>query len=121
MRHGRLLAAVAVTLLSRASVAAEDSITRFRLAADANNVPNCKTIDPVLARPHTITVRNGDVEIMSAGGIEGRMTEMRPAVYGVVFELSGLSLDVVADLSAPRRTLTVTDRQLGCKWQAVPE
>jgi hypothetical protein len=117
----RGLAIVAVLLLSSAALAAEDSVTRFRLAGDASNVTACKTLDPALGRPHTVSVRNGDVEITSAGGIEGRMREIRPGVYGVVFELAGIRLDVVADLSTPRRALTVADRELGCKWQATPE
>jgi hypothetical protein len=91
------------------------------LAADAGNATACKTLDAVLGRSHTVSVRNGDVEITSAGGIEGRMREIMPGVYRVVFELAGIRLDVVADLSTPRRTLTVTDRELGCRWQATPE
>ena len=87
----RGLAVVAALLLPSAALAAEDSVTRFRLASDANNVTACKTLDPVLGLPHTVLVRNGDVEITSAGGIEGRMKEIRPGVYGVVFELAGLS------------------------------
>ena len=117
----RGLVVVAALLLPSAALAAEDSVTRFRLASDANNVTACRTLDPVLGLPHTVLVRNGDVEITSAGGIEGRMKEIRPGVYGVVFELAGIRLDVVADLSTPRRTLTVADRALACKWQATPE
>ena len=81
----RGLATVAVLLLSSAALAAEDSVTRFRLAANASNVTACKALDPALARPHTVSVRNGDVEITSAGGIEGRMTEVTPGVYREVF------------------------------------
>jgi hypothetical protein len=117
----RGLALVAVFLMSSAALAAEDSVTRFRLAGVANNVTACKTLDSALGRPHTVSVKNGDVEITSAGGIEGRMAEIRPGVYRVAFELVGIRLDVVADLSTPRRTLTVADRELGCKWQATPE
>ena len=117
----RGLAIVAVLLLSSAALAAEDSVTRFRLAADASNMAACKTLDPALGRLHTVSVRNGDVEITSAGGIEGRMKEIQPGVYRVAFELAGVRLDVVADLSTPRRTLTVADRELSCKWQAAPE
>jgi hypothetical protein len=117
----RGLAIVAVLLLPAVGLAAEDSVTRFRLAANASNATDCKILDPVLGRLHTVSVRNGDVEITSAGGIEGRMAEIRPGVYRVAFELAGVRLDVVADLSTPRRTLTVADRELGCKWQATPE
>ena len=117
----RGLAIVAILLLSSDALAAEDSVTRFRLAAAAGNVEACKTLDPALGRLHTVSVRNGDVEITSAGGIEGRMAETRPGVYSVAFELAGIRLDVVADLSTPHRTLTVADRQLGCRWQAAPE
>jgi hypothetical protein len=121
MKMRRGLAIAAAHLLSFAALAAEDSVARFRLAADASNVTNCKVLDAVLGRPHTITVNNGDVEITSAGGIEGRMGEVRAGIYSVVFELSGRQLDVVADLSAAPTVLTVSERQFGCKWQANPE
>ena len=121
MGIGRSLAAVLIVLLPCAVAAAEQSVTRFRLSADTSNTASCRALDAVLARPHTVTVNEGDVEITSAGGIEGRMNEARPAVYRVAFELSGMQLDVVADLHAVPYTLTVADRQLGCKWQARPE
>jgi hypothetical protein len=108
-------------LLPSVAGAAEDSVTRYRLAADPSNMTTCRALDPALGRPHTITVKDGDVEITSAGGIEGRMREVRAGAYSVVFELSGQRLDVVADLSAAPKTLTVTERQLGCKWRANPE
>src|ERR1044071_3004516 len=117
----RAFAIGAVFLLSSASLAAEDSVTRFRLVGDANNATDCKALDNALRRQHTVSVKNGDVEVASAGGIEGRMMEIQPGVYRVAFELSGVRLDVVADLSTPRRTLTVADRGLGCKWHATPE
>ena len=117
----RGLAIVAILLLPSAALAAEDSVTRFRLAGDASNVTACKVLNPALGRQHTVSVRNSDVEITSAGGIEGRMTEIGPGIYRVAFELAGMRLDVVADLSIPRRTLTVAEQELGCKWQATPE
>jgi hypothetical protein len=121
MTARRALTIVALLLLSSAALAAEDSVTRFHLVGDASNVADCKALDMALGRPHTVSVKNGDVEITSAGGIEGRMAEIRPGVYRQAFELAGIRLDVVADLSTPRRTLTVADRGLGCKWQATPE
>ena len=81
----------------------------------------CRELDPALGRSHTITVKDGDVEITSAGGIEGRMREVRAGVYKMVFELSGQRLDVVADLSVAPKALAVSDRQFGCKWRANPE
>jgi len=121
VRRGRVVAAIGGVALAGVAAAAEGSVTRYHLAADAGNRGRCEFLDPVLARLHTVTVRHGDVEITSAGGIEGRMTEIRRGVYGVVFELSGLRLDVVADLSPAHRMLTVADRQSGCRWQADPE
>jgi hypothetical protein len=122
VRRGRLLAAIAgVLVLAGTAAATEDSVTRYHLVADPGNAGKCKFLDPGLARLHTVTVRQGDVEIISAGGIEGRMREIRPGIYGVVFELSGLRLDVVADLSPAHRMLSVADRELGCRWRAVPE
>ena len=122
MRRGRPLAAIAgVLLVAGAAAATEDSITRYHLVGETGNASKCKFLDPALSRLHTVTVTQGDVEIMSAGGIEGRMREIRPGTYGVVFELSGLRLDVVADLSPAHRMLSVSDRELGCRWRAVPE
>ena len=121
MNINRALAAVVAILLPGVAAAAEDSVTRYRLAADPDNANSCRTLDPVLARPHTVTAKGGDVEITSAGAIEGRMREMRAGVYGVVFELSGQRLNVVADLSVAPKTLTVSEAQLGCKWRASPE
>ena len=115
------LAVLIVMLPPSVAAAAEDSVTRYRLAADPHNASTCQELDAALARLHTVTIRNGDVEITSAGGIEGRMREVHAGVYGVVFELSGQRLDVVADLAAAPKTLTVTERELGCKWRASPE
>jgi hypothetical protein len=114
-------AVLIVVLLPSVACAAEDSVTRYRLAADPGNMTTCSALDPALGRTHTITVKDGDVEITSAGGIEGRMREVRAGVYSVVFELSGQRLDVVANLLAVPKTLSVTERELGCKWGANPE
>jgi hypothetical protein len=121
MKINRGLAAVVAILLPTIAAAAEGAVTRFRLAGDPANVSECRELDPAVARSHAITVKDGDVEITSAGGIEGRMREVRAGVYNMVFELSGQRLDVVADLSAAPKALAVSDRQFGCKWRANPE
>ena len=47
------------------------------------------------------------------------MKLVRPNVYETVFSLSGVRLDVLADLSATPKTLTVVEKNRGCKWMAV--
>ena len=112
---------VAAVLFPIAVLAAEDSVARYRLSADPANTNSCRDLDAVLARLHTVTVKKGDVEITSAGGIEGRMHKVSEGVYVVAFELSGQRLDVVANLSTVPKTLTVSDRLFGCRWRASPE
>ena len=112
---------VAALLFPLAALAAEDSIARYRLSADPGNTASCSDLDAVLARMHTVTVKKGDVEITSAGGIEGRMHKASEGVYVVAFELSGQRLDVVANLSTVPKTLTVSDRVFGCRWRASPQ
>jgi hypothetical protein len=121
MHFNKSLAAFVALLLPGIAAAAEDSVTRYRLAPDEHNAGDCKELDPALGRQHTVTVKDGDVEITSAGGIEGRMHELREGVYIMVFELSGLRLDVIADLSSAPQALTVSDRLFGCRWRANPE
>jgi hypothetical protein len=119
MRVVRIVAAA--LLVPIAVVAAEDSVTRYHLSADSANTTSCRDLDAVLARLHTVTVKKGDVEITSAGGIEGRMHKASEGVYVVTFELSGQRLDVVANLSTMPKSLTVSDRLFGCRWRASPE
>ena len=119
--RNKLAASLALLLPGMIAAAAEDSVTRYRLVADSGNSSSCTELDAVLAREHTVTARNDDVEITSAGGVEGRMRELRAGVYIEMFELSGLRLDVIADLSSTPKTLTVSDRLFGCKWRANPQ
>jgi hypothetical protein len=98
---------------------AQDSVTNFRLAADPGNITGCIALDSAFTRVHTLTVRGGTVEIKSAGGIDDMMKPVRPGIYATTFRLSGGELDFVADL--PARTLVVTSKNLGCKWNGVPE
>jgi hypothetical protein len=112
---------VAAVLVPIAVLAAEDSVTRYHLSADPANTSSCRDLDDVLARLNTVTVKKGDVEITSAGAIEGRMHKVSEGVYVVAFELSGQRLDVVANLSTAPKTLTVSDRLFGCRWRANPQ
>ena len=112
-----LLAAVATLLPLLAT--AQDAVVEFRLAQDPKNIQGCTALDSAMTRVHTLTIKGGQAEIKSAGGIDDEMKLVRPSVYQTVFALSGARLLVVADLSATPKTLTVTDNNRGCKWMAV--
>lgn len=111
------IAALAMLLPTLAT--AQDSVTEFRLAQDPKNIQGCTAFDPSMTRVHTLTIKGGQAEIKSAGGINDKMKLVRPNVYETVFALAGAHLDVVADLGAKPKTLTVTDKNRGCKWLAV--
>jgi hypothetical protein len=100
------------------SVSAAEAVAYFRLAPDKQNGSDCGGLNAVLARVHTVTVRGGDVELTSAGGIEGRMSELKTGLYRIIFELEGRRVDAVADLAATPITLTVTERNRPCRWLA---
>jgi hypothetical protein len=110
---------IAIAMLLPTVAAAQDSVTEFRLAQDPKNVQGCTALDPSMTRVHTLTIKGGQAEIKSAGGIDDKMKLVRPNVYETVFALAGARLDVVADLGAKPKTLTVTDKNRGCKWMAV--
>lgn len=107
-----------VILSFPAEGSAEEIVARFRLVPDLTNSETCSRLDAVLERVHTLTLENGDVELTSAGGIEGRMTRTTAKVYRIAFELDGRRLDVVADLASPEKTLTVIQTDRRCRWMA---
>jgi hypothetical protein len=112
-----LLAAVAALLPMVA--AAQDAAVEFRLAQDPKNVQGCTSLDSAMTRVHTLTIKGGQAELKSAGGIDDQMKLVRPNVYQTTFALAGARLLIVADLSASPKTLTVSDSNRGCKWTAV--
>ena len=112
-----VLAALAVLLPALA--VAQDSVTEFRLAQDPKNIQGCVALDPSMTRVHTLTITGGQAVLKSAGGVDDTLKLVRPNVYQTVFALAGAHLDVVADLSAAPKTLTITEKNRGCKWHAV--
>jgi hypothetical protein len=115
-----VVAAIVMSLVPIA-VSAVESVMRFHLASEPDNDRRCSQLNANLARTHSVVFRSGNVKIISAGGIEGRMTATRAGVYEIAFELSGLRSQVVADLSAAPMRLTVTERRYGCRWAARPD
>ena len=110
------LAATAASLATAAM--AQDIAAEFRLEPSASNPIACKALDPGLSRVHTFTLKNGAADVKSAGGINDEMKLAQPNVYQTVFELSGLRLDVVADVGSTPKSLTVSEKNRGCKWSA---
>ncbi len=119
LKHALLAFAVAVLLPS--IVLAQDISARFRLAQAPGNIQGCIAFDSALTRVHTFTLKGGQAEVKSAGGIDDKMKLASPNVYTTVFALGGAHLDVVADIGATPRTLTVTEKNRGCKWVATAE
>jgi len=108
------------TVLCQAA-AAQDSVTQFRLTAAPGNIQGCIALDPSFTRVHTLTVRGGVVDIKSAGGIDDTMKPVRPGIYAATFQLGGGQIDFVLDANANPKTLTATSKNLGCKWNGVPD
>ena len=87
----------------------------------AHNITGCIAADPQFTRVHTFTVKNGVAELTAPGGINTRMKLEKPNVYATDYDLGRLNLHVVADLAATPPSLTVDDKNLGCKWTAKKE
>jgi len=111
----RLAAIAAATLLP--AVASAQSVN-FRLAALPGNIQGCIAADPQFTRVHVFTLKDGEAEITTAGGIELKMKLTRPNVYEGDYQLGSLHMHYVADLAATPPTLNVTEKYLGCKWTA---
>jgi hypothetical protein len=102
------------------SVASAQSVN-FWLAAEPGNIQGCIAADPQFTREHTFTLKDGEAEITGPGGLKEKMKLVRPNVYETDYQLGRLNLHYVADLSVTPRTLTVTEKSLGCKWMAKKE
>lgn len=117
MRLINHLAATALAALLPAVASAQQSVG-FWLAALPGNVQGCIRADPQFTREHVFTLKDGQAEITSAGGIHIRMKPTKANVYEGDYELGGLHLHFVADLGATPPALNVSEKNLGCKWAA---
>jgi hypothetical protein len=105
-------------LLASAAFAQSSGQAKFWLAAQPGNIQGCIAADPQFTREHTLTVSDGMAELTSPGGINTKLKMVRPNVYETNYELGRLNLHLLADLSVTPPTLTVTEKNLGCKWMA---
>jgi hypothetical protein len=107
-------------MLALASPAhAQEAPIEFRLVPSAANMSACTALDAQMSRVHTITPMGDTAEIKSAGGINDTLKQTRPHVFETTFSLGRLTLFVVANASAAPRTLDVTEKSMGCRWNAV--
>ena len=112
------LAPVAAVLAALAVPVAAQQSAKFWLAAAPGNIQGCIAADPQFTREHTFTVRDGQGELDAPGGIETKLKQVKPDVFETDYQLGRLHLHVLADLSTAPPTLTVTEKNLGCKWIA---
>jgi hypothetical protein len=113
---GRFLGVFAACLLLPTMAVAQDLTARFWLAGSPKNVTGCIAFDPQFTLEHTLTIKDGKATLTSPGGINTSLTQVRPGVYEEDNELGGLQLKVVADIND--KTLTVSDKYIGCWWTA---
>jgi hypothetical protein len=112
----RLATAALAVLLPIAASAQSTEQVKFWLSAQPGNIQGCISADPQFTREHTFTLKDGQAEVTSPGGINTKLKMVRPNVYETSYELGRLNLHLLADLSVTPPTLTVTEKNLGCKW-----
>lgn len=117
MKFANRLACAALAALLPAAASAQQSVG-FWLAALPGNIQGCLRADPQFTKEHIFTLKDGQAEITAAGGIHIKMKTAKPNVYEGDYQLGGLNLRFVADLSASPPTLNVSEKNLGCKWTA---
>ena len=106
----------ALLILLPAVVVAQDFTARFWLAGLPKNAVDCMAFDPQFTREHTLTVKDGRATLTSPGGIQTSLKLVKPGVYEEETDFDALQLKVIADLND--KTLTVSDKYIGCWWTA---
>ena len=90
-----------------------NSATVFTLALQPGSVTGCIMGDSSMDRPVTLTVSNGNAELLTAGGIHYSLDRVRPNVYA-----GGNYIKIAADLSVRPKRLTVSSNDRACNWAA---
>lgn len=116
LRKHLVLAAVALAL--PAAAMAQDAEVKFWLKGEPNNMQGCLAADPQFTREHTFLLKSGQAEVSMPGNVHVKLKPVRAGVYAGDFDLGRLSLHMVVDLTAAPKSLTVTEKSLGCKWSA---
>jgi hypothetical protein len=117
----RLIALAAVAGSIPVASMAQDTEVHFWLKGNPNNITGCIAADSQLTREHTFILKDGQASITSPGGINTKLTLVRPNVYQETITQGRLNLVIVADLASTPKKLTATDSRMGCGWSAVKE
>ena len=115
MIPNRVISGVLLSLLP-AVASAQDFSATFWLARDSRSATDCIAFDPQFTREHRLTVRDGQATLTSPGGIQTSLKPVKPGVYEEDTVMDGLQLKLVADINS--KTLTVSDKYIGCWWTA---
>ena len=115
MIPNRVISGVLLSLLPTVA-SAQDFSANFWLARDSRSATDCIAFDPQLTREHRLTVRDGKASLTSPGGIQTSLQPVKPGVYEEDTVIDGLQLKLVADINS--KTLTVSDKYIGCWWTA---
>jgi hypothetical protein len=121
MTIAKYFALAAVALASPCAALAQDAEVKFWLQSAPNNVQGCIAADPQFTREHTFTLKGGQAEVSMPGNIHVKLKLAKPNTYAGDFVLGRLNLHMIADLAATPKTLTVTEKSLGCKWSAIKQ
>jgi hypothetical protein len=102
------LACIALAALLPAAASAQS--VSFWLAALPGNIQGCIAADPQFTREHTFTLKDGEAELASPGGINTKLKMVKPNVYESDYQFGHLHVPVVADLSVTPRTRSTSPR-----------
>jgi hypothetical protein len=97
----------------------QETPIEFRLVPAKANMSGCTGLDAQMSRVHTITPMGDKAVLKSAGGINDTLKQTRPQVFESTVSLGTTTLFVVANASTTPRTLDVTEKSMGCRWNAV--
>jgi len=116
MPPARWASGVASLMLLSVAAAAQNLTATFWFAGESRNATDCITFDPQFMRQHTLTVQDGKATVTTPGGIILNLKPKGSGVYEEDTVMDGLQLKMIANINT--RTLTLSDKYIGCWWTA---
>lgn len=116
MLLSRIILSAVVVVSGATTAAAQNFSANFWLQREQRSAVDCMAFDPQFTREHVLTVRDGQATLTSPGGIQTSLRPVKPGVYEEDTVMDGLQLKMVADIN--NKTLTLSDKYIGCWWTA---